>query len=158
MLEGQIAGIATAAQTGHGTGDAEGAIQRLAPALLRERRFQRMYAALFAPGPGLYEWSRDDTILCRCEEITKTDVRKAISLGADSANEVKAIVRCGMGDCQGRMCGHLVSHCIAQETERPIAEVGVFRPRPPIFPVPIVALGRHAEEIAGGAAAEAIRR
>ena len=150
LLEGQIAGIAAAAQTGHGAGEAERAIQRLASALGRERRFQQMYAALFTPGPGLYEWSREDTILCRCEEITLADVRRAVRLGADSTNEVKAITRCGMGDCQGRMCGHLVAHCIARETHRRVEEVGMFRPRPPIFPVPVVAFGQQAEEIPSG--------
>lgn len=155
MLEGQIAGIAAAAQAGHGAAEAERAIWRLAPALERERRFQRMYAALFTPGTGLYEWSRDDTILCRCEEVTQADIRRAIPLGGDSANEVKAIVRCGMGDCQGRMCGHLVAHCIAKETGRPVAEVGLFRPRPPVFPVPVVALGQRVEENVSGAVAGA---
>ncbi|MBI4573968.1 MAG: FAD-dependent oxidoreductase, partial [candidate division NC10 bacterium] len=103
LVEGAIAGITAATRTGHGADRAERAIQRLSPSLARERRFQRMYAALFTPGPGLYEWSRDDTILCRCEEVTQTDVRRAVALGADSADEVKAITRCGMGDCQGRV-------------------------------------------------------
>jgi NADPH-dependent 2,4-dienoyl-CoA reductase/sulfur reductase-like enzyme len=151
MLEGEIAGMAAAARAGYGAGEVKKTVRRLAPALARERRFQQMYGALFTPGPGLYEWSRDDTILCRCEEITLADVRRAISLGADSANEVKAITRCGMGDCQGRMCGQLVTHCIARETERPVADVGLFRPRPPVFPVPGSALGQLAEEITSGA-------
>ena len=158
MLEGEIAGSAAAAQTGHGAGELEKTIQRLAPALRRERRFQHMYASLFTPGHGLYDWSRDDTIVCRCEELTVADVRRALSLGADSANEVKAITRCGMGDCQGRMCGHLVAHCIARETGRFVADVGLFRPRPPIFPVPVSALGQLAEEMANGAVPEVARR
>ena len=158
LVEGEIAGIAAAARTGHGAGDAERAIRRLDPTLARERRFQKVYAALFTPGPGLYEWSRDDTVLCRCEEVTRGDVRRAVALGADSANEVKSITRCGMGDCQGRMCSHLVAHCIARETGRPVAEVGLFRPRPPIFPVPISELGQHAAEDVAAAGAEAIRR
>ncbi len=158
LVEGEIAGIAAAARTGHGAGDVEREIRRLSPALARERRFQQMYAALFTPGPGLYEWSREDTILCRCEEVTQGDVRRAVALGADSTNEVKAITRCGMGDCQGRMCGHLVAHCIARGTGRSVTEVGVFRPRPPIFPVPISALGRHAADDTSAGAAEAIRR
>jgi len=158
QVEGEIAGIAAAARTGHGADGAEKAIRRLDPMLARERRFQRMYAALFTPGPGLYEWSRDDTILCRCEEVTQADVRRAVALGADSANEVKAITRCGMGDCQGRMCGQLVAHCIARETGRPVAEVGLFPPRPPIFPVPIVALGRQTVNGPAGGVAELARR
>ncbi len=145
LVEGEIAGIAAAARTGHVADRAERMIQRLSPLLARERQFQRMYAALFTPEPGLYEWSRDDTILCRCEEVTRGDVRRAVALGAISADEVKAITRCGMGDCQGRMCAHLVVHCLAQETGRPVAEVGLFRPRPPIFPIPITALSRQAE-------------
>ncbi len=152
LVEGQIAGIVAAARTGHRASEAESAIRRLAPALARERRFQRMYAALFSLGPGLHEWSSDDTILCRCEEITQADVRRTVALGAESANEVKAITRCGMGDCQGRMCAHLVAHCIARETGRPVAEIGLFRPRPPIFPIPIAALGRQAENGAAGMA------
>ncbi len=158
QVEGEITGIAAAARTGHGADGAEKAIRRLVPMLARERRFQRMYAALFTPGPGLYEWSRDDTILCRCEEVTQADVRRAVALGADSASEVKAITRCGMGDCQGRMCGQLVAHCIARETGRPVAEVGLFPPRPPIFPIPIVALGRQAADGAGAGALEAAHR
>jgi thioredoxin reductase len=158
MLEGEIAGVAAAAATGHGAGTAEKTVQRLAPALARERRFQRMYAALFTPGPGLYEWCRDDTILCRCEEVTLADVRRTVSLGADSVNEVKAITRCGMGDCQGRMCGHLVAHSVARETGRLLAEVGLFRPRPPVFPVPVTALGQLAEEMEADAAPEVARR
>lgn len=157
MLEGQIAGISAAAQAGHITGDAERTIRRLAPALSRERRFQQMYASLFTPGPGLYEWSRDDTILCRCEEVTLADIRRAVSMGGDSANEVKAMTRCGMGDCQGRMCGQLVAYCVARETGRPVEEVGVFRPRPPIFPVPVAALGRQAEEFENAPGMEAAR-
>ncbi len=157
MLEGEIAGTGAVALTGHGPGATGKTIRRLAPALARERRFQHMYAALYTPGPGLYEWSRDDTILCRCEEVTLADVRRAVSLGADSANEVKAITRYGMGDCQGRMCGHLVTHCIARETGRPVTEVGLFRPRPPVFPVPVVALGQLVEQMPIGAVAEAAR-
>lgn len=158
MLEGRIAGIAAAARVGRVTGDAERTIRSLGPALQHERRFQRMYADLFTPGPGLYEWGRDDTILCRCEEVTLADVRRAISLGADSANEVKAATRCGMGDCQGRMCNQLVAHCVARDTGRSIEEVGLFRPRPPIFPVPVAILSQQAEEIESAAATEAARR
>jgi len=144
LVEGQIAGIAAAAHFGHGAASVEIAIQQLAPALARERRFQQMYAALFTPGPGLYELNSDDTVLCRCEEVTQADVRQAIAMGADSANEVKSITRCGMGDCQGRMCSHLITRLVARETGRPMTEVESFTPRPPIYPVPIGVLSQQA--------------
>ncbi|HIC88279.1 MAG TPA: FAD-dependent oxidoreductase [Anaerolineae bacterium] len=138
MVEGQIAGLAAAAQLGYLTEtEAAQAIQRLVPALIRERRFQRMYAALFTPGPGLYELARDDTLICRCEEITQAEIRQAVAKGADSSDEVKAITRAGMGNCQGRVCAHLMAHLIAREMGRSVAEVGLLRPRPPIYPIPM---------------------
>ena len=148
-VEGQVAGIAAAAQLGHRSENLakvsfDSAQDEPSPgfrALARERRFQQMYAALFTPGAGLYELSRDDTILCRCEEITQAEVRRAIALGADTTNEIKLITRGGMGDCQGRMCAHLIAHFIARETGRSVAQVGMLPPRPPIFPIPITALG-----------------
>ncbi|MCL4488277.1 MAG: NAD(P)/FAD-dependent oxidoreductase [Chloroflexi bacterium] len=148
MLEGEIAGLAAAAQVGASRASAEQAERRLAPRLERERRFQRAYAALFSPGAGLYELGRDDTVVCRCEEITQGQVRRALELGADSATEVKSVTRVGMGNCQGRMCHPILANLMARETGLPVAEVGAFRPRPPVFPVPI---GSLEDETAGEA-------
>ena len=142
QVEGEIAGIAAAAQLGHHADTAAQKIQALLPRLTRERQFQKMYAALFTPGAGLDTLARDETILCRCEEITQADVRRAIALGANSAGEVKSITRGGMGDCQGRMCSHLLAHAIARETQQTLAQVGRVRPRPPLFPTPIPVLGQ----------------
>lgn len=141
MIEGRIAGLAASAQIGClDPGEARRTIEGLAPALARERRFQRMYARLFTPGPGVYELSRDDTVICRCEEVTRGEIRAAIERGADSSNEVKVVTRCGMGACQGRVCAHLVAHLVAREAGRPVTEVGLFRPRPPVYPLPIEAI------------------
>ncbi len=137
LLEGELAGIDAAAQTGHGQATADAAIAALAPALARERRFMQTYAALFTPGPGLAERARDDTILCRCEDITQAEVRHALELGADSAAEVKSITRAGMGNCQGRICGRLLAELVARERGLPVTEADLWAPRPPIFPVPV---------------------
>ncbi len=120
------------------------AANKLAAELARERRFQKFYGELFTPGPGLYDLANDDTILCRCEEVTLAAVRRAVALGAVTADEVKAITRCGMGECQGRMCGHLVTRAVARQTGRRVAEVGLFRPRPPLFPVPVAGFAEGA--------------
>lgn len=137
-LEGQIAGIAAAAQVGHGSVDA---IQKLLPALAREKRFQRMYGALFTPPPGLYEWSDDETLICRCEEITQGEIRRAIVQGAHTTNEVKLLTRAGMGNCQGRMCAHWIAHLVARATNRSLEQVGLLSIRPPIVPIPMMAWG-----------------
>jgi NAD(P)H-nitrite reductase large subunit len=121
-------------------------ITRLKPALRRERRFQMLYAGLFTPGPGLDELAQPDTIICRCEEVTREEISGAVRLGADTIDAVKALTRCGMGNCQGRVCGPLVAALVAQETGQTRAAVGQFRVRPPIFPTPLAALKPGAED------------
>jgi thioredoxin reductase len=138
LVEGRIAGLAAAARVSGRSQEA--AIARLAPALRRERRFQRLYTELFTPGPGLDELAGPETVICRCEEVTRAEVAEAVARGADVLDAVKVLTRCGMGDCQGRVCGPLVAAVVAGETGRSPAELGAFRPRPPIFPVPITTL------------------
>ena len=74
------------------------------------------------------------------------EIGEAMRLGADTLDAVKSLTRCGMGNCQGRVCGSLVADLVAQETGRPRAEVGQFRVRPPIFPTPLTALKPVAED------------
>src|SRR6185437_14499161 len=47
----------------------------------------------------------DDTLVCRCEEVTAAQVRAAAKAGCQGMNQLKAYTRCGMGPCQGRTCG-----------------------------------------------------
>jgi NADPH-dependent 2,4-dienoyl-CoA reductase/sulfur reductase-like enzyme len=150
-IEGRIAGLAAAAQVKakSSNGDETAILEkitRLKPALRRERRFQQFYAGLFTPGPGLDELAQPDTIICRCEEVTPADIHEAVRLGADTLDAVKALTRCGMGNCQGRVCGPLAAAVVAQETGRTRAEVGQFRVRPPVFPTPLAALKPVAED------------
>ena len=66
----------------------------------------------------------DDVIVCRCEEITAGEIRKAIrKYHATTVTEVKRRVRAGMGLCQGRTCGKLVSRIIAEETGKKMSEI-----------------------------------
>jgi NAD(P)H-nitrite reductase large subunit len=102
---------------------------------------------LFTPGAGLYGLARDDTVVCRCEEITLGEIRQAVAEGATSANEVKDLTRTGMGNCQGRICGELVARIIAAEMRSHVADehaieaAGIFTARSPIHPLPLAALG-----------------
>jgi hypothetical protein len=74
---------------------------------------------------GWRTWLRDDTLVCRCEEVPLARVREAQELGATDARAVKLLARPGMGWCQGRICGYAVS-CLAgeppQPPRRPIAQ------------------------------------
>ncbi|WP_164512360.1 NAD(P)/FAD-dependent oxidoreductase [Oceaniglobus ichthyenteri] len=74
----------------------------------------------------------DDTVLCRCEGVRVGTVRAAIAAGASGPNRAKVATRCGMGPCQGRICGPILAEWVARDTDTP---VGALRVRPPLKPV-----------------------
>ena len=76
-----------------------------------------------------------ETIVCRCEEVTARQVRDTADLGCEGPNQMKAFLRCGMGPCQGRLCGLTVTELIATQRGRTPAEVGYYRLRPPVKPI-----------------------
>lgn len=76
-----------------------------------------------------------DTIVCRCEEVTARQVRDTADLGCEGPNQMKAFLRCGMGPCQGRLCGLTVTELIAAQRGTTPAEVGYYRLRPPVKPI-----------------------
>lgn len=89
----------------------------------------------------------DDVIVCRCEEITAGEIRKAIrEYHATTVTEVKRRVRAGMGLCQGRTCGKLVSRIIAEETGKQMNEIKGSTDRPPVRPVTFGELAEGQEE------------
>lgn len=77
----------------------------------------------------------DDLIICRCEEITKGEIRRAVHEGMYTMTEVKRYLRAGMGLCQGQTCGRLVRPIIAKELGLAQGEVEMNRPRIPARPV-----------------------
>lgn len=93
-----------------------------------------MLDALYPPRAGIFAPS-DDTIVCRCEELTAGDIRRAAAIGQPGPNQIKSYTRAGMGPCQGRQCGYTIAHIVAAEQKRPVAEVGFYRIRPPLKPL-----------------------
>jgi len=77
----------------------------------------------------------DDVFVCRCEEVSAGRLRHDLELGCLGPNQLKAFSRCGMGPCQGRLCGLTVTQLIAEARQVPPQEVGYYRIRPPIKPV-----------------------
>ncbi len=89
------------------------------------------------PPDSAYLLPGDDTMVCRCEEITAGQIREATRLGCTGPNQVKAYTRSGMGPCQGSQCASTVAALIADEQNMSPQDVGVFRVRPPLKPVTI---------------------
>lgn len=75
-------------------------------------------------------------IVCRCQDVTEEEVVAALRQGATTIDEIKRLVRAGMGPCQGRTCRRLVSQIIARELKEPMAQVFPPTFRPPNRPVP----------------------
>jgi hypothetical protein len=53
---------------------------------------------------------------------------------------MKAFLRCGMGPCQGRLCGPTVVELIAATRGVAPGEIGYYRLRPPVKPVTLAEL------------------
>ncbi len=82
----------------------------------------------------------DETLVCRCEEISAGQIRQTVREGHGDPNQVKFFLRCGMGPCQGRQCAPAVAHIVAAETKRPVSDYTPFRVRPPIRTLSIAQL------------------
>ncbi|MPZ32433.1 MAG: FAD-dependent oxidoreductase [Rhodospirillales bacterium] len=81
-----------------------------------------------------------DTLACRCEEVTARQVRETADMGCEGPNQMKAFLRCGMGPCQGRLCGLTITELIAAQRKTTPAEVGYYRLRPPVKPITLAEL------------------
>jgi NADPH-dependent 2,4-dienoyl-CoA reductase/sulfur reductase-like enzyme len=82
----------------------------------------------------------DTTLVCRCEEVTAGAVRQAARAGCQGANQLKAYTRCGMGPCQGRMCGPVAAEVLAEALGVAVSDVEPLRTRFPTKPVTVSAL------------------
>ncbi len=77
----------------------------------------------------------DHVVVCRCEEVSAGQIRKYVQLGCLGPNQTKAFGRCGMGPCQGRLCGLTVTEIISEARAVEPSEVGYYRVRSPIKPI-----------------------
>jgi NAD(P)H-nitrite reductase large subunit len=111
--------------------------------LARLRRFSTVVQERFAPRlDALAALATDETVVCRCEEITAGALRAALAENTHlgTADAVKLLTRTGMGPCQGRFCMLTVAHLIAAARGRSIPEVGTYAARPPVKPIALAAL------------------
>lgn len=102
VATGTLAGLAAAQRLGKLD---ERAYARAARRWLKRAAAAARFAtALHAVHAVSYE-AGDDTVLCRCEDVTYGTARAAMAAGADDPRALKLLTRVGMGPCQGRLCG-----------------------------------------------------
>jgi NADPH-dependent 2,4-dienoyl-CoA reductase/sulfur reductase-like enzyme len=141
VLSGRLAALDAAAALGKiEAAERDRRARPIRAELEHERAFRPLLDALYRPSASVLIPPDDDTIVCRCEEVTVGRIRRAVRLGAPGPNQLKAFTRCGMGPCQGRICGPIVSAVIAEARRVPIAEMGTYRPRTPYKPITVGAL------------------
>ncbi|HEY3718469.1 MAG TPA: FAD/NAD(P)-binding oxidoreductase [Jatrophihabitantaceae bacterium] len=123
QLEGAIAGRVATGQSAD-------------PRTKRHRRAARRFATalhdVHRPPPSWPDRIEDDTLVCRCEEVSYGGVRQAVELGGTDTRAVKLLSRAGMGWCQGRICGPAVACLTAHLNGRPVteADLAAFANRP----------------------------
>lgn len=94
----------------------------------------------FVPGPD------DDMLICRCEEITKGEIRMAVHEGMWTLTEIRRYLRTGMGLCQGQTCSKLVKGIVAKELGVSPAELEPAASRAPMRPTEMRILAKEAED------------
>lgn len=77
----------------------------------------------------------DNMLVCRCEEVTKGEIRKAIHDGIFTMEEMRRYLRSGMGLCQGQTCAKLVKGIMASELRVSPAEIEPASSRAPMRPI-----------------------
>lgn len=85
----------------------------------------------------------DDMLICRCEEITKGEIRRAVHAGMWTLTEVRRFLRTGMGLCQGQTCSKLVKAIVARELGVSPAELEPATARSPMRPTEMKVLGKE---------------
>jgi NADPH-dependent 2,4-dienoyl-CoA reductase/sulfur reductase-like enzyme len=137
---GRIAALDAAHRLGKleaGSRDREAVQHRVA--LAKAERGRRFLDLLYRPGEG-FRLPAGDTLVCRCEEVTARQVLDAVALGCQGPNQLKSFLRCGMGPCQGRLCGLTVTELIARARGVSPGAIDYYRLRPPVKPITLAEL------------------
>ena len=84
-------------------------------------------------------------VICRCEEIEIDEIRKWIAAGYTEFDELKRMLRVGMGPCQGRGCRVIILRELAKATGRNVADIAPGTIRPPVKPIKISLLAEDCD-------------
>jgi len=103
----------------------------------RNERFQAAMQVVYAAPVLVDQLAHPDTVVCRCEDLTLRDLTADLGSSAGSAGALKRVTRAGMGKCQGRYCGPVVTALVARRSGRHVDELSGFAPQVPYQPTEI---------------------
>ncbi len=145
---GELAAIGIARDLGSlSAGDADARAAKLEAVLDRDRAIRPFLERLYRPHLSVPK--ADDTIVCRCEEITAGEIRAIAAGGCPGPNQMKSFCRAGMGPCQGRMCSLTVTRLMADVRQESPSVVGYYRLRMPIKPVTVAEMAELSDGSGG---------
>lgn len=137
---GALAALGSAVALGRlSAAEAESRAAPLRRTLRQQGRIRPFLDTLYRPPEWLTDPS-DETMVCRCEEVTAGRVREMARLGCQGPNQTKFFSRCGMGPCQGRMCGLVVTQILSRALGKEPQEVGAYHIRAPLKPIPLASI------------------
>lgn len=88
----------------------------------------------------------DDMLICRCEEITKGEIRQAVHDGMFTLTEIRRYLRTGMGLCQGQTCSKLVKNIVAKELQLSPDKLEPATSRAPMRPIEMYVMANEEKE------------
>ena len=80
---------------------------------------------------------KDKIIICRCEDVTLADLHRLLDAGYHSFEDLKRLLRVGMGPCQANTCGHLIQREISKYTSKSMEQISIQKVRPLVTGVPL---------------------
>ncbi len=117
---------------------------RLSDPAMRSLRLRRHALSQFAQrlgrahgiGQNWTTWLTDETIVCRCEDVTLARLRAATdSTRSSGLRSLKLLTRAGLGPCQGRVCGRSVEAILGRVSDSRSADSSITDRRPIAVPI-----------------------
>ncbi|MFK5883469.1 MAG: (2Fe-2S)-binding protein [Candidatus Izemoplasma sp.] len=84
--------------------------------------------------------NKNDIIICRCEDVSLEDIHNLMDEGYTTFEEIKRILRIGMGPCQSNTCGTLAQREISKYLNQPLETINTQSVRPLITGVKLKAI------------------
>lgn len=135
--QGRLAGLAAAVDAGCiGADEAQHRADPIQRGLSQAARPE-------LPRDGLFALAGENTVICRCENVTAAEITARLFEGSIEPAGVIAETRATMGMCQGRNCASLVAAAIARHLRVGLDRIPPITPRPPVMPVPLGVLAER---------------
>ena len=81
--------------------------------------------------------NKKEVIICRCMEVSESEIRTAVREGAVTVDAVKRATMAGMGLCQSKTCYTIIARIISEETGIELSRLQPMRIRIPVRPLKV---------------------